>query len=40
VLVCQVGFSEWTTAGQLRHPRYLGLRRDKDPGSVTRERPE
>jgi DNA ligase D-like protein (predicted ligase) len=38
-LVGQVGFSEWTTAGQLRHPRYLGLRRDKDPASVSRERP-
>ena len=38
-LVGQVGFSEWTTAGELRHPRYLGLRRDKDPASVTRERP-
>jgi len=23
--------------GQLRYPRYLGLRRDKDPASVTRE---
>jgi bifunctional non-homologous end joining protein LigD len=34
-----VGFSEWTTAGELRHPRYLGLRRDKDAPSVTRERP-
>ena len=39
-LVGQVGFSEWTTAGQLRHPRYQGLRRDKDPASVTRERPQ
>jgi bifunctional non-homologous end joining protein LigD len=38
-LVGQVGFSEWTAAGQLRHPRYLGLRRDKEPASVTRERP-
>jgi bifunctional non-homologous end joining protein LigD len=38
-LVAQVGFSEWTTAGQLRHPRYLGLRRDKNPAAVTRERP-
>jgi bifunctional non-homologous end joining protein LigD len=36
-LVGQVAFTEWTGAGQLRHPRYLGLRRDKDPGSVTRE---
>jgi bifunctional non-homologous end joining protein LigD len=38
-LVGQVGFSEWTTAGQLRHPRFLGLRRDKDPATVSRERP-
>jgi DNA ligase D-like protein (predicted ligase) len=38
-LVGQVGFSEWTTAGELRHPRYQGLRRDKDPAAVTRERP-
>jgi bifunctional non-homologous end joining protein LigD len=36
-LVGQVGFSEWTTAGQLRHPRFEGLRRDKDPASVVRE---
>jgi bifunctional non-homologous end joining protein LigD len=39
-LVGQVGFSEWTTAGQLRHPRYQGLRRDKDPASVAREKPQ
>jgi ATP-dependent DNA ligase len=39
-LVGQVGFSEWTTAGGLRHPRYEGLRRDKDPASVIRERPQ
>jgi bifunctional non-homologous end joining protein LigD len=38
-LVCQVAFSEWTSAGQLRHPRYQGLRRDKDPASVVREVP-
>jgi len=38
-LVGEVGFSEWTSAGQLRHPRYLGLRRDKDARAVTRERP-
>jgi len=36
-LVVQVAFTEWTGAGQLRHPRYLGLRRDKDPATVTRE---
>jgi bifunctional non-homologous end joining protein LigD len=37
-LVGQVAFSEWTRAGELRHPRFEGLRRDKDPGSVTREK--
>ncbi len=36
-LVAQVAFTEWTGAGQLRHPRYLGLRDDKDPASVVRE---
>ena len=36
-LVGQVAFSEWTTAGELRHPRYEGLRRDKDPAAVVRE---
>jgi DNA ligase D-like protein (predicted ligase) len=38
-LVAQIGFSEWTTAGQLRHPRYLGLRPDKYPADVVREVP-
>ncbi len=37
-LVAQVAFTEWTPAGQLRHPRYLGLRRDKDPADVVREK--
>jgi bifunctional non-homologous end joining protein LigD len=36
-LVCEVAFTEWTRAGQLRHPRYLGLRRDKSPDDVVRE---
>jgi DNA ligase D-like protein (predicted ligase) len=36
-LVCAVGFSEWTTDGRLRHPRYQGLRVDKDPAEVVRE---
>jgi bifunctional non-homologous end joining protein LigD len=36
-LVAQVAFTEWTTAGQLRHPRYLGLRNDKNAGDVVRE---
>jgi ATP-dependent DNA ligase len=37
-LVAQVGFSEWTSYGRLRHPRFLGLRDDKSPGDVVRER--
>lgn len=36
-LVAQVGFSEWTHLGRLRHPRFLGLRDDKDSGEVVRE---
>ncbi|HUK70736.1 MAG TPA: hypothetical protein VLW50_18590 [Streptosporangiaceae bacterium] len=36
-LAGQVAFSEWTSAGQLRHQRFQGLRRDKDPASVIRE---
>jgi bifunctional non-homologous end joining protein LigD len=39
-LVAQVGFSEWTADGELRHPRYQGLRRDKSPAEVVRETPE
>jgi DNA ligase D-like protein (predicted ligase) len=38
-LVAQVGFSEWTRDGRLRHPRYLGLRDDKAAAEVVRERP-
>ena len=38
-LVAQIGFSEWTRDGKLRHPRYLGLRDDKDPQDVVREEP-
>ena len=37
-LVAQVGFSEWTRDGRLRHPRFLGLREDKPAGEVGRER--
>jgi bifunctional non-homologous end joining protein LigD len=36
-LVAQIGFSEWTRDGRLRHPRYLGLREDKAPADVVRE---
>jgi DNA ligase D-like protein (predicted ligase) len=36
-LVAQVAFTEWTRDGQLRHPRYLGLRTDKKATDVVRE---
>jgi bifunctional non-homologous end joining protein LigD len=36
-LVAQVGFSEWTRDGRLRHPRFLGLREDKAAREVVRE---
>jgi bifunctional non-homologous end joining protein LigD len=36
-LVGQIGFSEWTSGGLLRHPRFLGLRDDKSPREVRRE---
>jgi bifunctional non-homologous end joining protein LigD len=36
-LVAQVGFSEWTRDGRLRHPRFLGLRDDKAAADVVRE---
>jgi DNA ligase D-like protein (predicted ligase) len=36
-LVAQIGFTEWTREGKLRHPRFLGLRKDKSPKKVMRE---
>ncbi|MEV6880234.1 non-homologous end-joining DNA ligase [Amycolatopsis sp. NPDC051128] len=37
-LVAQIGFSEWTRDGRLRHPRFAGLREDKKAADVVRER--
>jgi bifunctional non-homologous end joining protein LigD len=39
-LVAQIGFAEWTKDARLRQPRFLGLRDDKDPMDVVRERPQ
>jgi bifunctional non-homologous end joining protein LigD len=36
-LVAQLAFTEWTSAGRLRHPRFLGLRDDKPAAKVVRE---
>jgi bifunctional non-homologous end joining protein LigD len=38
-LVAEIEFSEWTAAGTLRHPSFKGLRDDKSPEEVVRERP-
>jgi DNA ligase D-like protein (predicted ligase)/DNA ligase D-like protein (predicted 3'-phosphoesterase) len=38
-LVAEVELSEWTAAGTLRHPSFKGLRDDKSPEEVVRERP-
>ena len=39
-VVVEVRFSEWTSAGNVRQPTFLGDRDDKDPRSVVREVPE
>lgn len=38
-LVAQIGFTEWTNDNKLRHPRFVGLRRDKNPRDVVKESP-
>lgn len=38
-LVCEVSFSEWTASGIMRQPIFKGMRIDKDPRSVHREKP-
>jgi len=38
-LVVEVAFTEWTGAGVLRHPSFVGLREDKSPREVRREEP-
>src|SRR5262245_14033084 len=39
-LVAEVSFSEWTEDGRMRHPSFLGLRKDKPAASVVRELPK
>lgn len=38
VLVAEVEFTQWTRDGRLRHPSFKGLREDKDPRQIGRER--
>jgi len=37
-LVAEVAFGDWTPAGQIRHASFVGLRTDKPPREITRER--
>ncbi|MEX0719354.1 MAG: DNA ligase D [Balneolaceae bacterium] len=37
-LICEVIFSEWTESGSMRHPVFKGLREDKVPTEITKER--
>ena len=36
-LVAEVKFTEWTAAGEMRHPAFVGLRQDKKPQDVVLE---
>jgi bifunctional non-homologous end joining protein LigD len=38
-LVAEIAFSEWTRDGILRHPSFQGLREDKEPREIRREKP-
>jgi len=38
--VVQVAFTEWTGDNKLRHPSFLGMRDDKKPEEVVREKPQ
>ena len=39
-LVCEVRFSDWTHDGGIRHPTFLGLRADKQPGDCRKDEPK
>jgi bifunctional non-homologous end joining protein LigD len=38
-LVCEMSFTEWTSDGSMRHPAFKGMRSDKKPTAVHREKP-
>lgn len=39
-LVVEMSFSEWTNDGRMRHPVFEGMRTDKDPLKIRREKPK
>jgi ATP-dependent DNA ligase len=36
-IVARIEFLEWTAENRLRHPRFIGVRSDKDADDVVRE---
>lgn len=40
VLLCEISFAEWTSAGSVRHAVFHGLREDKPATAITREVPK
>lgn len=36
-MIAEVRYTEWTITGKLRHPRFIGLRYDKNPYEIVRE---
>jgi ATP-dependent DNA ligase len=36
-LVAAIEFTEWTFANHLRHPKFIGLRDDRDAKEIVRE---
>lgn len=39
-LVCEMEFSEWTSEGYMRQPQFKGMRDDKKPSDVHKEKPK
>jgi bifunctional non-homologous end joining protein LigD len=39
-LVCEMSFAEWTQEGYMRHPKFEGLRPDKNAANVHKETPK
>ncbi|KAB8053225.1 DNA ligase D [Janthinobacterium rivuli] len=39
-LVAEVSFAQWTSGGAVRHAVFHGLREDKQPAAIVRERPQ
>jgi len=39
-VVCEMSFTEWTPDGSMRHPAFEGLRTDKKPRAVHKEKPK